>query len=99
MNDAVTMVAHSPIMTLTLNQPEQQNRLNPDLLTILLRRLTEVRQHHGLRAVVLQANGESFSEGTDLAELVAQIDRVAMPTTCSGCCIRLCLRASSCRFR
>ncbi len=77
MNDAVTMVAHSPIMTLTLNQPERQNRLNPDLLTILLRRLTEVRQHHGLRAVVLQANGESFSEGTDLAELVAQIDRVA----------------------
>lgn len=51
------------IATLTLNRPERHNSLVPELLNDLLLALYDVA---GARAVILQANGRSFSTGGDV---------------------------------
>jgi enoyl-CoA hydratase/carnithine racemase len=51
---------------LTLNRPERHNSLVPELLTGLLAALDDLRDRTELRAVVLQANGRSFSTGGDM---------------------------------
>ncbi|MEF3274909.1 MAG: enoyl-CoA hydratase/isomerase family protein [Chloroflexus sp.] len=75
MHNPVTIQPDGPIVTLTLNQPERDNILTPELLVALLTALAITRQHHGLRAVVLQAAGQSFSRGSDIAALASQTDR------------------------
>jgi 2-(1,2-epoxy-1,2-dihydrophenyl)acetyl-CoA isomerase len=52
--------------TLTLNRAERHNSLIPALLEEVLGALETVRADSNLRAVVLQANGRSFSAGGDL---------------------------------
>lgn len=51
------------IATITLNRPERHNSLVPELLNDLLIALTKVAD---ARALVLQANGRSFSTGGDV---------------------------------
>ncbi len=51
---------------LTLNRPERHNSLIPELLNDLLDALDGLRRQSGLRALVLQANGRSFSTGGDV---------------------------------
>jgi 2-(1,2-epoxy-1,2-dihydrophenyl)acetyl-CoA isomerase len=55
-----------PVATLTLNRPARHNSLVPELLEALLDALTGLAADPELRAVVLQANGRSFSTGGDL---------------------------------
>jgi 2-(1,2-epoxy-1,2-dihydrophenyl)acetyl-CoA isomerase len=54
------------IAVLTLNRPERHNSLTPALLTELLEGLEKIRIQPDIRAVVLQANGKSFSTGGDV---------------------------------
>lgn len=54
------------VITLTLNRPQRHNSLIPELLQALLDKLVTVEEAAGVRAVVLQANGRSFSTGGDL---------------------------------
>ncbi|MBE2223400.1 MAG: enoyl-CoA hydratase/isomerase family protein [Anaerolineae bacterium] len=60
MHDTVDRVA-----VLTLNRPERHNSLVPELLEELLAALTAVATNPSIRAIVLQANGRSFSTGGD----------------------------------
>ncbi|MEJ2738143.1 MAG: enoyl-CoA hydratase/isomerase family protein, partial [Anaerolineae bacterium] len=55
-----------PLAILTLNRAERHNSLVPALLEEILAALGGVRADSGVRAVVLQANGRSFSTGGDL---------------------------------
>jgi 2-(1,2-epoxy-1,2-dihydrophenyl)acetyl-CoA isomerase len=55
-----------PVATLTLNRPERHNSLVPELLEELIEALAGVAADPGLRAVVLRANGPSFSTGGDV---------------------------------
>jgi 2-(1,2-epoxy-1,2-dihydrophenyl)acetyl-CoA isomerase len=52
--------------TLTLNRPERHNSLVPELLREFIQALSEVSE---ARALVLQANGRSFSTGGDVRAL------------------------------
>ncbi len=54
------------IGTLTLNRPERHNSLIPEMLRELLAHLDAAREQKGLAALVLQANGRSFSTGGDV---------------------------------
>lgn len=65
-----------PIAILTLNRPERHNSLVPELLAELLAALETVRSDLDVRAVVLQANGRSFSTGGDLGAFHAHLDRL-----------------------
>jgi 2-(1,2-epoxy-1,2-dihydrophenyl)acetyl-CoA isomerase len=54
------------VAVLTLNRPERHNSLTPALLTELLDGLEKIRNRPDVSAVVLQANGKSFSTGGDV---------------------------------
>lgn len=55
-----------PIAYLTLNQPEVHNAFDDVMIGELLTALSQVRSSSEIRALVLQANGKSFSAGADL---------------------------------
>jgi 2-(1,2-epoxy-1,2-dihydrophenyl)acetyl-CoA isomerase len=54
------------VATLVLNRPERHNSLVPGLLSELLAGFDEARADSGVRAVVLTAEGRSFSTGGDV---------------------------------
>jgi len=66
MDALVLTQREGPVALLTLNRPERHNSLVPELLTGLLAALDDLRGQADLRAVVLQANGRSFSTGGDM---------------------------------
>ena len=51
---------------MTLNRPERHNSLVSELLREMLTALESLREQVELRAVILQANGRSFSTGGDV---------------------------------
>lgn len=55
------------IAYLTLNRPEVHNAFDDVMINEILAALAEVRGNAAIRALVLQANGKSFSAGADLA--------------------------------
>ena len=55
-----------PLATLTLNRPERHNSLIPALLEDLLTAFETIRAEPDIRAVILEANGRSFSTGGDV---------------------------------
>jgi 2-(1,2-epoxy-1,2-dihydrophenyl)acetyl-CoA isomerase len=58
---------NKPVATLTLNRPERHNSLVPELLDELLQGLAQFGADEQIRAMVLAANGRSFSTGGDIA--------------------------------
>lgn len=54
------------IGTITLNRPDRHNSLTPQVLHDFRAALAELREAPDLRAVVLQANGRTFSTGGDV---------------------------------
>ncbi len=66
----------APLATITLNRPERHNSLTPALLEQLLAALAEVKAQPAVRAVVLRANGRSFSTGGDLQEFADHLDNI-----------------------
>ena len=66
MSELVQMGWIGSIGILTLNRPKRHNSLVPELLEELLARIDDVRARPDTRAVVLQANGRSFSTGGDV---------------------------------
>ncbi|MGB8646947.1 MAG: enoyl-CoA hydratase/isomerase family protein [Anaerolineae bacterium] len=66
MSELVLSAVCAPIATLTLNRPARHNSLVPELLRDLLAALEALRTRPDLRALVLCANGRSFSTGGDV---------------------------------
>ena len=71
------------VAVLTLNRPERHNSLIPELLSDFLAVLEAWQNRPDLRAMVLQANGRSFSTGGDVrafdehrADIAAYSNRV-----------------------
>ncbi len=65
-----------PVASLTLDRVERHNSLIPELLDELLGALVELDERQDVRAIVLQANGRSFSTGGDLKGFVDHIDKI-----------------------
>jgi 2-(1,2-epoxy-1,2-dihydrophenyl)acetyl-CoA isomerase len=73
----LVMLEHTELVaTITLNRPERHNSLVPALLRDLLTAIAQVAAAPGVRCVVLQANGPSFSTGGDAAGFVAHADTI-----------------------
>jgi 2-(1,2-epoxy-1,2-dihydrophenyl)acetyl-CoA isomerase len=66
-----------PLGTVVLNRPQRHNALIPELLSELAERTLEVAAAPGVAAIVLAANGRSFSTGGDLAGFAAHRDHLA----------------------
>jgi len=67
MTDLILSTVEPPLATLTLNRPDRHNALVPELLSTLIDRLREMSGSPEVRAIVLAANGRSFSTGGDVS--------------------------------
>jgi len=65
MNDLVLLETTGPVAILTLNRAQRHNSLVPIFLEELLDGITAVSTDPTARALILQANGRSFSTGGD----------------------------------
>lgn len=54
---------------ITLNRPEKRNALNAEMVTALKNAFTQAENDENCKVIVLQANGEAFCAGADLAYL------------------------------
>jgi enoyl-CoA hydratase/carnithine racemase len=77
MTDLVHIETTGPIATITLNRPQRHNSLVPELLAGLHEALVRAANDVDVRAIVLQANGPSFSTGGDVAAICDAGDDVA----------------------
>ncbi len=64
------------IATLTLNRPGRHNSLVPPMLDALIGAIDEVEARTDVRAVVLTANGTSFSTGGDVRGFLDNASRI-----------------------
>jgi 2-(1,2-epoxy-1,2-dihydrophenyl)acetyl-CoA isomerase len=65
------------IVRLTLNRPDRHNSLIPALLEDMLAWLSEVRENDQVRALILAANGRSFSTGGDVGGFYEHLGSIA----------------------
>lgn len=57
------------IATITINRPEKRNALNPQLIVELTAAFIKATEDDQVKVVILNANGDAFSAGADLAYL------------------------------
>jgi 2-(1,2-epoxy-1,2-dihydrophenyl)acetyl-CoA isomerase len=76
MANLVLLETRNHIATLTLNRPERHNNLVPEFLREMLNALEQVSRQTELRALVLQANGRSFSTGGDVQAFYDHRDNI-----------------------
>lgn len=69
-----------PRATIRLNRPRHMNRIEPADLRALVAHCEAVDAAPGLRVLVLEATGKSFSAGYHLGDLAAPSEAVPMPT-------------------
>lgn len=76
MSSLILLETQNQITTLTLNRPERHNSLAPEFLHEMLNALEEASRQSELRALVLQANGRSFSTGGDVKAFYDHRDNI-----------------------
>ena len=74
LGELVILEREGPVAVLTLNRTERHNSLVPEFLEEMLAALETAGTQPGVRAVVLQANGRSFSTGGDVRGFHEQMD-------------------------
>jgi 2-(1,2-epoxy-1,2-dihydrophenyl)acetyl-CoA isomerase len=76
MGELAILERAGPVAVLTLNRAERHNSLVPEFLEEVLAALESVRTDGEVRAMVLQANGPSFSTGGDVSGFHAHLDNL-----------------------
>ncbi len=56
------------VLTLTLNRPDKKNALTREMYLALAEAIGGAQQDPEVRCVLVQANGDMFTAGNDLAE-------------------------------
>ena len=75
-NDLVLANVDGAVATITLNRPERHNSLVPNLLREFLVAMDACESDDNARALVLRANGESFSTGGDLKGFLDNVESI-----------------------
>ena len=76
MSSLVLLEETGQVAVLTLNRPERHNSLVPALLSDLLDGLEKIRARPEVGAVLLQANGRSFSTGGDVRSFYDNLENL-----------------------
>jgi 2-(1,2-epoxy-1,2-dihydrophenyl)acetyl-CoA isomerase len=76
MNQLVLTTIDDRVATITLNRPKRHNSLVPSLLEELATAIASIRGTSGVGAVILQANGRSFSTGGDMKGFLDNINNL-----------------------
>jgi 2-(1,2-epoxy-1,2-dihydrophenyl)acetyl-CoA isomerase len=74
MGELVLAERVGPVAVLTLNRAERHNSLVPGFLAEILAAIETAGAQRGVRAIVLRANGRSFSTGGDLRGFYEHLD-------------------------
>jgi enoyl-CoA hydratase/carnithine racemase len=83
MSDDVLIDEAGGVLTLTFNRPDRKNAMTRAMYRTMAEAIEQANDERRIRAILFQANGESFSAGHDIAEL-AQLNMGAagaQPTT------------------
>jgi enoyl-CoA hydratase/carnithine racemase len=73
-DDPVLLEVKGGVAVLTLNRPDRHNAMGDAVDALLFRYLDLLRADRDVRVVVWRGNGESFSAGRDVAELVGEAE-------------------------
>lgn len=74
MTESLITTTDGAVVTLRINRPDRENRLNLDVLERMVAALKQVDESDGVRAVVIRGTGNTFCCGGDVAEF-AQGDK------------------------
>ncbi len=69
MQTAVRFHVDGPVAMVTLDSPQNRNRLGPSAVAELERALADAESNRSVRVVILRATGDPFSDGMDLSSL------------------------------
>jgi enoyl-CoA hydratase/carnithine racemase len=73
MTDFLIYETDGPVVTLTMNQPEQRNPLTGNTaIPEFLAAINRIEDDHSIRCVILTGNGPSFCAGGDIKEMKRQ---------------------------
>jgi enoyl-CoA hydratase len=78
-DDPVLLEAKGGIAVLTLNRPDRHNAMGDAMDALFFRYLDLLRTDRDIRVVVWRSNGESFSCGRDMIELVGEDPALSGP--------------------
>jgi enoyl-CoA hydratase/carnithine racemase len=78
MSDHVLVETSEKLKVLTLNRPEKKNALTHAMYATLAAEVAQAETDPGVHCVLIQANGEMFTAGNDLADFAA-ISKHAAP--------------------
>ena len=78
-DDPVLLEARGGIAVLTLNRPDRHNPMGDAMDALFFRYLDLLRTDRDIRVVVWRSNGESFSCGRDMVELVGEDPALSGP--------------------
>ncbi len=71
MTEHVRVAVEHGIMTLTLNRPDKKNAITNAMYSVLGESLARAETDSAVRAIVIQAEGDAFTSGNDLADFAA----------------------------
>ena len=70
--ESVLLEKEGPIAWLILNRPEKRNALSVELMTAVLEKLDRVAEDSEIKVLIIRGNGEIFSAGHDIKEMVGE---------------------------
>ena len=73
-DDPVLLEVKGGVAVITLNRPDRHNAMGDAVDALLFRYLDLLRADRDVRVVVWRGNGDSFSAGRDVAELVGEVE-------------------------
>ena len=80
MTDHVLIEKSGGVLTLTFNRPEKKNAITPDMYAAFGDAIDGAPADPDVRCILIQANGDMFTAGNDLADFAAaNSDTVAAP--------------------
>jgi enoyl-CoA hydratase/carnithine racemase len=71
MTEHILVEKSAQLLVLTLNRPEKKNALTRDMYAALAAQINAANDDSDIRCVLLQANGDMFTAGNDLADFAA----------------------------
>jgi len=71
MTEHILVEKSARLLVLTLNRPEKKNALTREMYATLATHVNRANDDPGIRCVLLQANGDMFTAGNDMADFAA----------------------------
>ena len=91
--ESVLLEKEGPLAWLTLNRPEKRNALSLNVMTAVLEKLDQVAEDSEISVLIIRGNGEMFSAGHDIKEMVGEDKDIRhfrkIFTTCNRMMLRL----------